>query len=288
MARTARDHPGTVDAVREVISEQGPLTARQIELALAHEAPRDRTAWGWNWSVAKRAVEFLFWSGEITSAGRTASFERRYAALPDVAPRAEPHRTRWLDPASRPTDDEALTELVRIAARAHGIGTLRCLRDYFRLRSEQAAPAVERLVRSGELVPVDVAGWRATAYLWAEAARPRRVSLSALLSPFDSLVWQRDRLAALFGFDYRLEIYVPAHRRVHGYYVLPFLLDDEIVARVDLKADRAASVLLVQGVHLEREAPATTTTALAAELRQLADWLQLSEVSGPAVAALRA
>jgi uncharacterized protein YcaQ len=288
MARTARDHPETVDAVRHLIGVKGPMTAREIEVALAHDVARDRTEWGWNWSIAKRAVEFLFWSGEITSAGRTSAFERRYAALTAVAPHAEPHRTQWLDPASRPPDDEALTELVRIAARAHGVGTMRCLRDYFRLRPEQAAPAVERLVRTGELVPVDVAGWRAPAYLWAEAARPRRVRVSALLSPFDSLVWQRDRLRALFGFDYRLEIYVPAHRRVHGYYVLPFLLDDQIVARVDLKADRAASALLVHGVHVEAGAPQHTPAALAAELRQLADWLQLGDVTGPAAFPLRA
>lgn len=276
--RIAQEHPGIVEAVRAGVAEHGPITARRLEAELAHDAPRSRDDWGWNWSQVKTALEYLFWAGEVTSAGRTAQFERRYAVLGDVL-RADVLARGPYGPDPVP-EAEAVVELVRIAAAAVGLGSEQCLRDHYRLAPEQARSAVAELVRVGELVPATVPGWRRALYLWAGAATPRQVRARALLSPFDSLIWQRDRTRALFTFDYRLEIYVPAAKRVHGYYVLPFLLGDRLVGRADLRADRAAGVLRAVAVHWEPgRGGAEERTQLCEELGVLGSFLDL-EVAG--------
>jgi uncharacterized protein len=278
MQRVALNHPELVQAVFAEVTARGPLTSRQLESALEHDLPRDKTEWGWNWSLVKAAVEHLFWAGRISSAGRTSQFERRYASLEWVFPKAV--AAQAISPDLRPPDDEAFRQLIIIAAKAHGVGTERCLRDYFRLKPEQARPAIEALVAAGELVPVSVGGWKRPAYLHKDVRVPRRVHAEALLSPFDSLIWQRDRTLALFDFHYRLEIYVPAHLRVHGYYALPFLYGDTLVARVDLKADRAANTLRVQGIHWEPGTPPEAKPALDRHLVETASWLELAVVAG--------
>ena len=270
-----RDYPGLVDAVLDEVERRGPMTARETEAALAHDAPRNRDHWGWNWSAVKTSLELLFRAGRISSAGRTSQFERRYASLASVAPPAL--RDLWVEPDHRPTEDDAILELVRLAAKAHGVGTELCLRDYFRLKSVEVRPAIARLVETGELAPVTISGWDKPAWLHAEARLPRRVHAEALLSPFDSLVWQRERTEALYHLRYRIEIYTPQHQRVHGYYVLPYLYGDALVARVDLKADRAAGVLRLNQVTWQRDAPPDARPALLRNLAAMADWLGLDD-----------
>ena len=275
MRRILEERPGFVDSVEAEVVARGPLTAREVERALEHDQPRTNDHWGWNWSEVKRALEYLFWAGRISSAGRTRQFERRYASLAATAPPAV--RPAWIDRPGPEGDPERYLQLVRIAARAHGVATELCLADYFRIPREHVRSAVARLVADGELIPVTVPGWR-PAWLHADARVPRRVHVEALLSPFDSLVWQRDRIHALWDFHYRIEIYTPSHRRVHGYYVLPFLFGDALVARCDLKADRASGVLRCHGVTWEAGAPPEAAPALVRNLESMAQWLGLADL----------
>jgi uncharacterized protein YcaQ len=248
------------------VAARGPVTARDLD----DGRPRRKDHWGWNWSEARKALDLLYMCGDVAIAGRNAQFEVRY----DLPERVLPAHVLALP---TPTPEDARRELVRRAASSHGVGTASCLADYYRLGVKEAQVAIGELVDDGELLPVSVEGWRRPAYLHRDATLPRRVRARALLSPFDPLVWERSRTEHLFGFRYRIEIYVPAAKRVHGYYVLPFLLDDAIVGRVDLKADRQAGVLRVLGSYAEPGAPDETAAELAAELADLAGWLGLAD-----------
>jgi uncharacterized protein YcaQ len=272
-----------VEQVRTALAGlPGPVTARELEVVLGSGGPRSRDHWGWNWSDARKVLDYLYMCGEVAIAGRTSQFEVRY----DLPERVLPPEVLA---APTPDPQDAVTELVRRAARSHGVATSSCLADYYRERWQPAPGrpeiptvkvAVDRLVEEGELLPVRVEGWGRQAWLHRDARLPRRVRARTLLSPFDPVVWERERTEQLFDFRYRIEIYTPAAQRVHGYYVLPFLLGDELVARVDLKADRRASggVLQVAASWAEPGAPAETAVELAAELERLARWLGLSGI----------
>ena len=266
------DHSAEVREIRAIVREHGPVTAAEVERLLTTVHERDTTAWGWNWSVAKRGLEFLFFTGEVTAASRNTAFERRYDLTERVLPRSV------LD-APAVGEDDAVRALVEIGARAHGVGTVRCFADYFRLRGPAPRRAVLELVEEGVLLPVTVRGWDRPTFVHRDARTPRRAAARTLLSPFDPLVFERRRLAELFGTHYRIEIYVPAHKRVHGYYVLPFLEGERITARVDLKADRRESTLRVMSAHRDGPCTEQTATELAAELVTMAGWLGMERIT---------
>jgi uncharacterized protein YcaQ len=261
----AGERRATADAVLERIASNGPLAASEFEDG------KGRGGW-WEWGDAKRALEWLFWAGLVTTATRRPSFERLY----DLPERVLPPEVLSL-PTPAPAD--AKRQLVERSARALGIATATDLRDYFRLNPQSARDAITELVDEGTLLPVTVEGSKAPAFLHKHARIPRRIAGQALLAPFDPLVWERSRTERLFGFRYRIEIYTPAHKRVHGYYVLPFLVDDGLVGRVDLKADRQTSRLLVRQVTWEDNRPADADERLNVELALMADWLGLETVA---------
>ena len=271
--------PTLEPAILAAVRERGPVTARALDAEFS--GPRTTEHWGWNWSEARKVLDYLFLVGDVAIAGRSPQFEVLYDVPERVLPRA-------VLEAPTPTPQEAGRELVRRAARSHGVGTAGCLADYYRMRTipgngqPNAQEAIADLVAAGELEEVRIEGWSRPAWLDTSARRPRAVRARALLSPFDPLVWERTRTESLFDFHYRIEIYVPAPQRRHGYYVLPFLLGDRIVGRVDLKADRVGRRLLVQAAYAEEGAPADTAAELATELRRLAGWLGLDDVEvGP-------
>jgi hypothetical protein len=260
-----RDLPDYVTAVLAEVGDRGPIAASELMDGGEKSGP-----W-WGWSKGKAALERLFWAGQITSASRGPNFERRYDLPERVLPAAA------LD-APTPPIEEAHRQLLLRAAKHHGVGTAGDLADYFRIKVPTARPRLDELVEGGALVPVQVDDWKQIAYLHPDARRPRRINARALLSPFDSLIWERSRAERLFGVKIRIELYTPAPKRVHGYYVLPFLLGDAIVARVDLKSDRKASRLLVQGAYTEDGHGEEVPIPLAAELRAMATWLGLDDV----------
>jgi uncharacterized protein YcaQ len=265
LAQFVRERRGYVDSVLAEVAARGPLRASE----LTSSTPR-KGGW-WGWSDAKRALEFLFWAGKVTTRTRK-SFERVYDLTERVLP-AE------VVASPTPPVADAHRELVRLSSRALGIATDDDLADYFRLRLGDVRPRIAELVEEKALVPVRIAGLAKPAYLAAGAGLPRTATGRAILSPFDPLVWHRARTHRLFGFHYRIAIYTPEHLREHGYYVLPFLDGDALAARVDLKAARDESTLLVQAVHLEPGSDMKKTAAsLAAELRDVATWLGLETI----------
>jgi uncharacterized protein len=268
IARIARDQPELVAQTLELVAERGPIRARETGAV----RPPPSAGRMWNWHEGKVALEHLFFTGQVAAA-RRVNFERLYDTIDRVLP--EEIRDR-----PTPTVPDAQRQLVRVAAQALGVATEPDLGDYFRLPRSASKARVAELVAAGELIAVGVEGWATTAYLWPAARQPRKLHARALLSPFDSLIWFRQRTERLFGFRYRIEIYTPAAKRVHGYYVLPFLLGDTLVARVDLKSDRQRGVLLVQGAFAEAGVDHLHVAAeLAAELRLVATWLGLGEIS---------
>tara|TARA_R110002012_G_scaffold317745_1_gene534747 strand:- start:2778 stop:3989 length:1212 start_codon:yes stop_codon:yes gene_type:complete len=263
-ARFGRERRDYIDGILAEIEKRGPVTGGDFATG-----PRGAPGW-WSWSDGKRALEWLFWSGKITTTTRRG-FERVY----DLTQRALPAAV--LDQPT-PTEAGAQRDLVRLSAQAMGVATAADLRDYFRLPLADTRARIGELVEAGELVPVTVEGWDKPAFMDPACRKPRRIAARALLSPFDNLIWFRERTERLFGVKVRLEIYTPAHKRVHGYYVLPFLQDEAITARVDLKADRKTGILRVQAAWREPDATSETPTALAQELRLTARWLGLDRV----------
>jgi uncharacterized protein YcaQ len=274
--------PALAEEILAVVKELGPIGAGGIEREVAGGAARGPGSW-WERSEVKKVCEYLFGLGTLTT-GTRRSFERLYDLTERVVPPGILSR--------RVTADEGARELISRSALALGVATETDLRDYYRLGPAVARQAVSELVEDGVLEPVGVEGWKAGAFRHVAARTPRAVAGRALLCPFDPLIWERARTERLFGFRYRIEIYVPEPKRVHGYYVFPFLLDGELVGRVDLKADRAAGVLRVQGAFAEPgAAPARVAPELAAELRLMAAWLGLDDIAvgtrGDLAAALR-
>jgi hypothetical protein len=267
MRTMARENPAYVEAVYAEVRDRGPLAVGDLS------EPGAKSEGMWGWSKGKKALEYLFWTGRLTAKRRASDFARMY----DVTERCIP-----ADVLAAPalSEVDATREMLALAAGFHGVATEGDLCDYHRLNRPKARPRIAELVEDGRLVPVKVQGWSKPAFVHPDAYLPRWIRARALLSPFDSVVWERDRTERLFDFRYRVEIYTPKHKRVHGYYVLPFLLGDRLVARVDLKADRAASSLLVQAAFAE---PGCITPdvadALATELAVMAGFLGLDSVT---------
>ncbi len=268
--KAAHSEPQLISDVLAAVKELGPVGAGTLERELGGPGKLGKGGW-WNRSNTKIACEYLFAVGELTTGARRG-FERLY----DLTERVVPQEIHSLP---EPSLDEAARRLVERSAISHGVATETDLRDYYRLGVQPCRQAIAELVEDGVLEPVQVEGWRHLAYRHIDAKMPRRVRSRALLCPFDPLIWERARTERLFGFHYRIEIYVPAELRKFGYYVFPFLLDEELVARVDLKADRADGVLRVQGAFAEPDADRPRVAIeLAEQLREMAQWLGLSGV----------
>jgi hypothetical protein len=259
-------------ALRQVRS-RGPLSARDLPDPHPGER-RAREVWNW-WSIPRAALEGHFASGALAVANRLPDFSRVF----DLAERVLPPGSLRAALEQEPGKDEAWRRLLERAARCHGVGTAADLADYYRMPLRRARLRLAELVENGELRTVRVEGWSEPAYFHPEARIPRRIDAASLLSPFDPVVWHRPRTARLFGFDYRVELFIPRARRKWGYYVLPFLLGDALVARVDLKADREHKRLCVLAAYCEDDVDCTRVAgALTAELSAMAAWLDLDSV----------
>lgn len=263
LARWARDNQTLIDSIYNEVASRGPIAASHIEGA------KGKGGW-WGWSDEKHAFEWLFWAGRITTHSRRG-FERLY----DLPERVIPAD---IFNAPVPSPEDAHRELLRHSARALGVATYGDLRDYFRLNPGDMKGRLEELVEEGEILPVKVQGWKQPAYLHTAARLPRKIHARALLAPFDPLVFERSRAERLFDFFYRIEIYTPAEKRQYGYYVLPFLLGDTIVARADVKADRPAGVLRVLATYAQAGAPPETASELLEEFRLMQSWLGLERM----------
>ncbi|MFK4072389.1 winged helix-turn-helix domain-containing protein [Ectopseudomonas khazarica] len=265
LAKFGVERRDVIDSVLQAVRERGALGAGSLSTRSEKAGP-----W-WDWSAEKTALEWLFAAGEVTVAGRRG-FERLY----DLPERVIPGEL--LDQAEL-DEDEAQRRLLLRSADALGVASEKDLRDYYRLDAGDSKRRVAELVEEGALLPVAVQGWQQPGYCRGEPRIPRRIRHSALLSPFDSLIWARERTERLFGFRYRLEIYTPQAKRVYGYYVLPFLHHERLLARVDLRSERAAGRLAVHAVHLEEAVLSEEARqALSDALHGLAQWLGLADV----------
>ena len=257
------DNKAFVKRILKHVEANGPVTARELSTRTTKNS-----SW-WDWDEAKTALEYLFLTGQLMSCGRGSDFARIY----DITERVLP--SKILDTPT-PTENEARKQLLVRAAKAQGVATLSDLADYYRQKTAVIKPLVNELVEQGDLREVTVDTWVEKAFVHRSAKPPKKLYATALLSPFDSLVWCRPRNERLFDFHYRIEIYTPKEKRKFGYYVLPFMMNGELVGRVDLKADRANAKLLVQSVHTEKGIKrASINGALTDELRALANWLDL-------------
>jgi uncharacterized protein len=266
LANFRRQRGDYIDGVLSEIEKRGPVTGGDFT-----DGVKGKPGW-WEWSDGKRALEWLFWAGLITTKTRRG-FERVYDLTERVIPPA-------ILAAPTPSAPDAKRELVLISARAMGVSTVADLADYFRVLQAEVRTALAELIEAGAVEEVRVEGWRDRAYLSTDAKLPRRATGAALLSPFDNMIWRRERTERMFEARYRIGLYTPAAQRDEGYYVLMFLLGERIAARVDLKADRKAGVLLVQAAHLEPGSDeAETSVTLAAELRAIAAWQGLGEIA---------
>jgi uncharacterized protein YcaQ len=267
VAKMAEEQPQLIENVLALVAAQGPIRG-----ADASPEPRARGVRAmWDWSDGKNALEYLLYAGRVYASHRV-NFERFYD-LPERVLSSE------VLSAATPHEEDAQRQLIMISARCLGVGTEEDLGDYFRLPRKASKERVAELLASGDLEAVTVDGWRKPAYILPGTVAPRQINARALLSPFDSLIWSRPRIARLFGFDYRIEIYTPAAKRTFGYYVLPFLLGDTLVARVDLKSDRKNAVLQVLGAFVEPgHEPGLIARELATELLAVAGWLGLDSV----------
>lgn len=263
LAKWGRERATYIEDIYREVVQRGPIAASALE------GQKGSGGW-WGWSDAKHAFEWLFWAGRITTASRRG-FERLY----DLPERVLPPAILALPV---PSPEDAHRELLRISARAHGVATAGDLRDYFRLSPADIKGRIEELVDAGDLLPVRVEGWDKPAYLYKDARFPRKIKARTLLAPFDPVVFERARTERLFDFRYRIEIYTPAEKRQYGYYVLPFLLGERIVARIDLKADRPAGVLRVHAAYAEPGAPPKTAAELFEELKLMQGWLGLERI----------